>query len=389
MGRDHWGGPGRSRKINVAARSPGPRHERAKGAFEDVPLLFPGGHLTLEEIFRNGPCAELSQIGKQAMLVRVQRFLREKGIIKDNYVIKMTKDLQRGLVDYQKSVGLRLSGEVDAETLAKAKLKTLTNRLPGETYYKNMIGMNLLFIPPDFSDARDAELDRDFSKRLDSESRYEEGFFMAQFETTQAHWEAVMKEDITALHRKAKLINSGLVFRAPTPFKRHPVYYVDQQDGLRFSRALSNADQPRLREQGMTDWAYTLPTSEQWSYACLAGGNGKFAFGNIVGDLHLYGNFADISAASIPGIPHDPTQNDGSKYINAVGSYRANAWGLRDMHGNVWEWVINPGKRGQALALGGAYINAPNQCEATSSWEFAGNHRVDQIGFRVVLVPSG
>jgi len=83
-------------------------------------------------------------------------------------------------------------------------------------------------------------------------------------------------------------------------------------DAVEFCRKLSNA----------TGRTYTLPTEAQWEYACRAGSTTDYCFGDAVGQLGDYAWFSENSGRQ----PHK------------VGGKKPNAWGLYDMHGNVWEW---------------------------------------------------
>ncbi|MFM7640472.1 MAG: formylglycine-generating enzyme family protein, partial [Cyanobium sp.] len=76
---------------------------------------------------------------------------------------------------------------------------------------------------------------------------------------------------------------------------------------------------------------YTLPSEAQWEYACRAGTSMPFAFGSVLSELQA---------------------NVRSSGTTKVGSYPANAWGLHDMHGNVWEWCAD--------AWHPNYVAAPN-----------------------------
>src|SRR5207249_2670055 len=75
-----------------------------------------------------------------------------------------------------------------------------------------------------------------------------------------------------------------------------------------------------LSEQ--TGEVYELPTEAQWEYACRAGGDGRWCFGDDQKKLNEYAWYSD---------------NSGEK-LHPMAAKAPNVWGLHDMHGNVWEW---------------------------------------------------
>jgi formylglycine-generating enzyme required for sulfatase activity len=137
-------------------------------------------------------------------------------------------------------------------------------------------------------------------------------FFMGKYEVTQAQWRAV------AALPKVKIDLYPFI----SSFKGDdlPVEYVSWDDAIEFCARLSQ----------LTKRNYRLPSEAEWEYACRARTTTAFYFGDtITPDLVNYnGNYP---YGSLPkGIYRKKT--------TAVGSFLPNAFGLYDMHGNVWEW---------------------------------------------------
>jgi formylglycine-generating enzyme required for sulfatase activity len=102
-----------------------------------------------------------------------------------------------------------------------------------------------------------------------------------------------------------------------------PVEQVSWHDAMEFCHRLSQR----------TGWKYTLPSEAQWEYACRAGTTTPFHFGDTI-STELANYDGDYSYGQGPkGIYRQQTTD--------VASFPANAWGLHDMHGNVWEWCLD------------------------------------------------
>jgi formylglycine-generating enzyme required for sulfatase activity len=131
--------------------------------------------------------------------------------------------------------------------------------------------------------------------RSDDETQHEvtltKPFYMGKHEVTQEQWESVMGNNPSSRTKGAKL----------------PVTNVSWEDCQEFIKKLN----------AKTKGGYRLPTESEWEYACRAGTTTAYSCGD-----NLKKSDANIDGDS----------------IKAVGSYRPNAFGLYDMHGNVWEW---------------------------------------------------
>ena len=111
----------------------------------------------------------------------------------------------------------------------------------------------------------------------------------------------------------------------------HPVVNVSWNDAQAFTSWLS-------RKEGET---FRLPTEAEWEYACRAGSTTRYTFGNDAEGLAAVGNVFDGTAnEKFPQLKSWPkiVARDGHVHTAPVGRYKPNAWGLFDMHGNVWEW---------------------------------------------------
>lgn len=137
-------------------------------------------------------------------------------------------------------------------------------------------------------------------------------------------------------------------------------------------------------------YEFRLPTEAEWEYACRAGSASEFAFGASLFCEQAQTSFSNHSNSSCP-----------STGTNTIGSFPPNAWGLYDMHGNVWEWcldshaqyasgaVVDPLVTGGALRVfrGGSWAGSSEYCR--SAYRFANYPNVasNLVGLRVVLGP--
>jgi formylglycine-generating enzyme required for sulfatase activity len=120
--------------------------------------------------------------------------------------------------------------------------------------------------------------------------------------------------------------------------------------------------------------AYRLPTSGEWERACLAGRKARYSCGDDAFQLKHYAWYAGTAAGVLASRLE--------KGPRPVGRKLPNAWGLFDLHGNVWEWCVDAD--GQVSARGGGWNSPADQCTATSILRAPPASEVT-IGFRLVM----
>ncbi|MBP8132002.1 MAG: SUMF1/EgtB/PvdO family nonheme iron enzyme, partial [Candidatus Hydrogenedentes bacterium] len=196
-----------------------------------------------------------------------------------------------------------------------------------------------------------------------------QGFWMGKYEVTQGQWERVMGTN-------------------PSLFKgdpRLPAEQVSWGDCQKFLAKLNGR---------VSGGGFRLPTEAQWEYACRAGTSTPFHFGETIStdQANYNGNY---------------TYGNGRKGVwrqktTVVGSFPSNAWGLHDMHGNIWEWcadwfgdyasgsVTDPAGAASGrdrVLRGGSWNSGPTCCRSASRDHYTPGARLNYGGFRVVRTP--
>jgi formylglycine-generating enzyme required for sulfatase activity len=176
----------------------------------------------------------------------------------------------------------------------------------------------------------------------------------------------------------------------------HPVVNVSWNDAVAFCAWLSKKESK----------TYRLPTEAQWEYACRAGTTTRYYSGDDPETLAKVGNVADATLkAKIPDWPYTIKASDGYVFTAPVGKFKPNAFGLYDMHGNVWEWCADwygaeyyaasaaddpkgPASGSGRVIRGGGWDDVAEICRsALRSFSTPGD-RFDRLGFRVSLVSA-
>ena len=133
-----------------------------------------------------------------------------------------------------------------------------------------------------------------------------------------------------------------------------------------------------------------LPRENEWEIACAAGQKTRYSFGDDVADLAKHGNFADQKS----GLAWATVElNDGYKSLAPCGTYKPNAWGIWDMHGNVMEWTRSfyekrsegAAKDNPIVVRGGSWHYGPELCETKSRYRYLPEMANKDIGFRFIV----
>jgi sulfatase modifying factor 1 len=236
---------------------------------------------------------------------------------------------------------------------------------PTKPAVTNSIGMKFVWIPPGnfvMGSPKDEKL------RQDNETQHKvtltKGFYMGVHTVTQEQYETVMGKNPSFFKGEKNL----------------PVETVSWDDCQEFIKKLRDKDKN----------PYRLPTEAEWEYACRAGTTMPFHFGETIStdQANYNGNF---------------TFREGKKgkyreKTTPVGSFPANAWGLHDMHGNVWQWcqdvygeypqkdVVDPtgAEKGKERVLrGGSWGNLPGDCRSAGRSRVEPGYRFLDFGFRL------
>jgi formylglycine-generating enzyme required for sulfatase activity len=153
-------------------------------------------------------------------------------------------------------------------------------------------------------------------------------FFMGKYPITQGQWKVIATR--TDLKVKINLEEDLSYFRKPYQDQDkkidrwlRPVERVNWYEAVEFCQRLSK----------LTGIGYRLPSETQWEYACRAGTTTPFYFGETLTDKLANYN-ASMTYASEP-------KGENKKETIPVGQFPPNAFGLYDMHGNVWEWCMD------------------------------------------------
>jgi len=193
----------------------------------------------------------------------------------------------------------------------------------------------------------------------------------------------------------------------PANDARNPVIRVTWRQAVAFCAWLSER----------TGMDCSLPSEAEWEWACRAGSAAPFSYGGLDTDFGGHANLADASIRllAVTGVnpqpianpspyedflPKDARFDDGAKLMTRAGRYAANAWGLRDMHGNVGEWTSSRyapypyreddgrnalGGEADRVVRGGSWASRPKSARSAARLHYRPFQAVHDVGFRVKI----
>ena len=229
-------------------------------------------------------------------------------------------------------------------------------------------GLRLVWIAPGscrMGSTRD-ESAREADEVPQREVSITKGFYIGSHEVTQREWQSVMGSN-------------------PSRFKgpERPVEGVSYHDALLFCEKLAELTSRKVR----------LPEEREWEYACRAGTATSYSLGGALTPKQA--NFGNDLGLERSG------EHPRSRGTTPVGQYLPNAWGLYDVHGNVWEWCQDAYRRVDLksdglksgtgreedlrVVRGGAWLFGANDCRSASRTGYPATTRASFVGFRVVV----
>jgi formylglycine-generating enzyme required for sulfatase activity len=234
---------------------------------------------------------------------------------------------------------------------------------------RNSLGMTFQLIPAG-TFVMGSPID-ELGRETDNESQYTvtltESFYMQTTEVTQGQWAMVMNDN------PSSFTDCGL---------NCPVENISWEDAETFIINLN----------AMGEGSYTFPTEAQWEYAARSGSNKAFANGDI--------SYTDTADPNLDIMGWYDSNSNATPH--AVAQKQANAWGLFDMHGNVWEWcndwydtyptgsVTDPGgpSTGSTRVLrGGGWNSSALYCRSAERYSSGPGYRHYYIGLRLSRTP--
>jgi formylglycine-generating enzyme required for sulfatase activity len=288
----------------------------------------------------------------------------------------------------------------------------------------NSIGMKFVRIPKgSFMMGSPPTEEGSFDEERQHEVTLTKGYYLGVFEVTQAQYERVMGinpsefqgERIAERIPAKKHPITGRTIQeeqiVPVDSSDYPVEQVQWKNAVEFCKKLSEL--PVEKKAGRV---YRLPTEAEWEYACRAGSKTAYSFGDsskLLSDYAWFGENSGIKRLDSQILwnrlrsnrheYHETIMSSGGS-THPVGGKKPNAWGLYDMHGNVWEWCsdwygdypkdaeidpVGPVQGDLRVCRGGNWYYVAELCRSSARYAFNPSDILHSYyGFRVAMSES-
>ena len=320
--------------------------------------------------------------GEESILVNGKSVLLKKG---ERYMLAVTKP---GYVPYRKSFSADWSGLKEKSVALEKGIGPVEGQ-KWTAELEDSVEMAFMPVPAGYFMMGSDEGDDD--ERPVHRVKFQRPFWMAKTEVTNQQYEQFRILNYKPEKNEIKM-SAGA---------EYPVCYVNWNDAMEFCKWLTRKE--RRRGRLPEGYEYTLPTEAEWEYACRAGSTGNYA-----GDLDAMAWYKKNSSGK----------------TNPVGEKKPNAWGLFDMHGNVWEWCsdmwyashvnapVNGSQRGDAydeyivdrtqvdnsenihrlyssrhrVVRGGCWNYSAMDCRSANRYYHTPDYKLNYLGFRPVIL---
>lgn len=257
-------------------------------------------------------------------------------------------------------------GNTAANTSAATPARPATTTAAPKRAVTTQAGIELVYIPAGVFQMGSSTSDQSDEKPV-HEVTISNGFYMGKYEVTQGEWERVMG---TSVRQQRDKVDPNYLIRGEGA--NYPMYYVSWDEAQEYIRRLN------AKNDGFT---YRLPSEAEWEYACRAGTTGDYA--GVLDAMAWY-------------------DGNSNKQTHPVGMKQANAFGLFDTHGNVWEWCedwyhdtytgaptdgsawLSGGEQKYRVLRGGSWVYYSSSLRSADRYGYTPGSRLNLLGFRVV-----